>query len=492
MQRSSKGKRQRLPFLFWFGALVCLALAGLVGRYLLDWNGYERGRAARLRLDCYEAVQSFNEVTGVWRPPFLDDFSQLAAAEQAECAAYLFGLDHENANQWQAAIAGYQEFLNYYPDSPLSVPARKRLENVTFLHAVQLEQEGQIEDARRAYEEFLFQYPNGEQAAQARERIHMLVYLEAVANEQAGNGAGALLKYQAFLKYNLEHDLVSSARQRMAGLLLSTRPDQLANETVCERVEKLVEDARLPEDSPVLPGLYLACGAMYERVGQPHAAFDMLAAALMTGPDSAPAQVALQSLAGNDFACENALALRSNPMFAGQRDFLSGLLISCAGTLGQQGDLAGAQRLYDQFLADFPDDPRAAQVQRAVVDLMIQQARSAGASEIPAPIRTGDVESGTARVVIQNDSPEPLRLIIAGPETRMEEIDACVNCPSFPSQAPEACLELGPTVTYELAPGAYDVLVEALTGEAVRPFVGSWTLESGAYYTCFFIVDHAD
>jgi hypothetical protein len=102
----------------------------------------------------------------------------------------------------------------------------------------------------------------------------------------------------------------------------------------------------------------------------------------------------------------------------------------------------------------------------------------------------GSSEStGTATVIIQNDSPEALSMVFSGPDTRVEDLDRCEECESFTDAEPDACPEIGPVAKYELTPGAYEVVVKASSDGSVTPFRGTWTLEAGQEYSsCFYLV----
>ncbi|MEC4802630.1 MAG: hypothetical protein SAJ12_02510 [Jaaginema sp. PMC 1079.18] len=63
------------------------------------------------------------------------------------------------------------------------------------------------------------------------------------------------------------------------------------------------------------------------------------------------------------------------------------------------------------------------------------------------------------------------------------------DCETFYNQQPEGCPAKGPVQRYTLKPGQYDVVVKSVTQKTVRPFAGTWQLNSNAIYSsCFFIV----
>lgn len=90
-------------------------------------------------------------------------------------------------------------------------------------------------------------------------------------------------------------------------------------------------------------------------------------------------------------------------------------------------------------------------------------------------------------VVIQNDSPERLRLVFSGSQSMIVELAACSSCTTY-MFTPFSCPEKGPVGRYSLTPGNYEVLVESISDSGVTPYTGTWELVGGdEYYSCFYI-----
>jgi outer membrane protein assembly factor BamD (BamD/ComL family) len=158
--------------------------------------------------------------------------------------------------------------------------------------------------------------------------------------------------------------------------------------------------------------------------------------------------------------------------------------------------LAGAQRFgeaadaFDLFLSQYPDHERASEAETGLASALLREAKAGGAGEIARPQISGSTGTGDAVVIIQNDSPEAMRIVFTGPETRIEELPACTDCITYSGLGPDACPELGPVGEYTVPPGTYEVLVESISDSGTTPFTGTWDLASGdEYSSCFYIVE---
>jgi hypothetical protein len=176
-------------------------------------------------------------------------------------------------------------------------------------------------------------------------------------------------------------------------------------------------------------------------------------------------------------------------VIAERTDFMPSLYVGCGQAYEGIGDWDAAILMYEDFLADHPDHALAADVEAALARSIVAQAQSLGAGEIPPPARSGSTGSDVTVVIIQNDSPDPLRIVFSGPESRVEELEACDTCTNYTGTGPAFCPELGPIGNYPLLPGEYDVVVESVSDDGTTPWTGSWELVSGdEYYSCFFVV----
>jgi hypothetical protein len=145
--------------------------------------------------------------------------------------------------------------------------------------------------------------------------------------------------------------------------------------------------------------------------------------------------------------------------------------------------------MYELFRAEYPDHRLAPEVEAALARSVVENAKQSNAGTIPEPQPSGWVQGASAIVVVQNDSPERLRITFQGPEVRVEELAACSACEKHMIVKPLSCPQKGPIGRYTLQPGAYDVVAEAISDRSVSPFAGNWTLNRGQQYSsCFYIV----
>lgn len=161
---------------------------------------------------------------------------------------------------------------------------------------------------------------------------------------------------------------------------------------------------------------------------------------------------------------------------------------------GQAYQAAGrhtdAVTLLQQFLSDYPGHEQTSAVEVALAAAMFDEARANNAGQLPSPGVSGRANAGSTQVEIRNDSPEPMRIIFSGAETRFEELPGCEDCTVFRGNVPDACPEQGPVATYTLKPGDYQVLVRSIGDTSVTPFTGEWKLEDGYIYSnCFYVVE---
>ena len=321
-----------------------------------------------------------------------------------------------------------------------------------------------------------------------QEKAECIPFQAAVDTHQSGDMPAALLAYMDFVRSYSNSILATAARERGASLFGETDPSGLASEQSCNQMDVLLQENFVPQQDINLPPFYLACGQVYDSVSDQQSSFEMYKSLLTDYPDHSLASEAESSLMANPQACEDSDSLK-NSVIANRSDFMPSLYYGCGQAYEQIGDWGGAIAMYENFLADHPDHALAGDVETALARSIVAQAQSLGAGEIPAPERSGSTGSEATAVIIQNDSPEPLRIVFSGPESRVEELEACETCTNYTGTGPLYCPELGPIGNYTLMPGEYDVVVESISDDGTTPWTGSWELITGdEYYSCFFVV----
>lgn len=199
-------------------------------------------------------------------------------------------------------------------------------------------------------------------------------------------------------------------------------------------------------------------------------------------------QAGPQGLVGQR-VCDELQGLLANEMISDRQGVLPGLYSGCGAFYESTQDFKSAAQMYDAFLNAFAADPQAEAIKAALASSLVKAARAQGAGDIPAPQVSGSSGGAMVVVVIQNDSPEKLRIVFSGPEARIEELEACATCQTYNNSGPETCPALGPVGRYELKPGTYDVVVESGSGGDTTPWTGTWVLDGGdEYSSCFFVV----
>jgi hypothetical protein len=149
------------------------------------------------------------------------------------------------------------------------------------------------------------------------------------------------------------------------------------------------------------------------------------------------------------------------------------------------GDVPGAIELYRSFIAAAADDVRIADAEAALARNMIADARANDAEQLQDIGRSGSSGSDLAQFVFRNDTEYEQTLVITGPETRFVTIEASPTSSTYTVE-PLDCRTDVPSVTLDLVPGTYDIL---LSDEVVEAQVGTWQLDRGAAYDwCSFYV----
>ena len=143
---------------------------------------------------------------------------------------------------------------------------------------------------------------------------------------------------------------------------------------------------------------------------------------------------------------------------------------------------------FERFLSGYPDHPLAPEVKSALIRAIVARAKLNGTSILPTPEQSGTTDDGSTVVLIRNESPESLRIVLSGPESRIEQLEACSACSTF-STSPSFCPGIGPVGRYTIKPGQYFVVVESTSDTGTTPWSGDWILDSGFEYTnSFFII----
>jgi tetratricopeptide (TPR) repeat protein len=310
----------------------------------------------------------------------------------------------------------------------------------------------------------------------------------ALEAERSGNLVEALYSYNAFVNVNPTSPLNEAVRQRATALFETADITALAAKTTCASPGEFLANGLVPQPEVSMPILYHACGRLYTADESPYLAFAMYEALLAEYADHALAKEAEAALLTNPATCEKIAELEQPPISV-RAGFLPSAYLAC-GRQFEDAQPSEAVVLYERFLADFPNDPRAETAQAGLARAMVAEARSAGADEIIAPSSRGTAPHGSTIIEIQNDAPYRLQIVFSGPKPLIVELAACDGCTEVASIMQSlSCRAKGPIGRYTLPPGEYDVVVTPINSD-VRSFTGKWTLnDRNEYYQCFFVTN---
>jgi tetratricopeptide (TPR) repeat protein len=449
--------------------LLVLVVAGYsVIRYLLDRDNYTRGHQAYQQADCAAAIHQFDRVLNGRRLVNVGGYPALAEQEKADCVPFQTAVAQQEAGHFPAALAGYLDFIKSDSSFVLEDAARSRSRSLfeQVKPEVLVSQET-CDNAARFRAEDLIPRPDG----------FLPAFYMACGRyyDSASNPEGSFVMYRSLLIDYPSDFLAPEAESSL-----------MANELACEKTYSLKQTV-LAQRNEFMPSLYFRCGQAYDLQSNGPSSYSMYKALLMEYPDHSLAAQAEAALMANPLACKDSQALRDS-VIAQRNEFMPSLYNRCGQTYEKDGAWDNAIRMYERFLAEYPGHALTPEIEAGLARAIVAQAQTASAGEIPAPERSGSTGSGLTEVVVQNDSPERLRIVFSGPESLIEELEPCTTCTTYSLVGPLFCPEQGPIARYTLSPGQYAVVVEAISDTETAPWTGNWTLTGGdEYYSCFVV-----
>jgi len=268
--------------------------------------------------------------------------------------------------------------------------------------------------------------------------------------------------------------------------------DEELGEEACSRKDELAALGFLDDETAITKYLFY-CAVLQSEKDRVDDAYSHLTTLMRDYPDSEMADGVLQFMRTYISLCPLLNNMENDPLFNNDSNSITEYYLACVESYVAWNDFgygySDAITFFEAFLEKFPDNPAKSEVENALANAFILQAREAGSGVIERPDPSGSAPEGVARVVIQNDSPHELKIIFSGPDTLIEQLPACPECRDYYNIGPTYCPEMGPVGTYELPPGTYEVLVETVIEEDIVPFTGTWELIGGnEFYSCFFVV----
>ena len=432
-----------------------------------DRERFDTAHAAYLAGDCEAAVADFDRLLGGTRLFDTAGVENAATTERDECRQIL-AIDAQSVDDPAGALLAYEAFAVEHPDTLLLDALAAHASDV-FIRAGTDEVASESTcDRLDSLQSYGF-VPS--QSMPAMQVGCAAVYDRAGRPDDAYTSAVAALRSTTDSSLQARAGTIVLANPRACtDLDTTTSLTGLANRPAEHAffLQQCMDRATAANDLPLLATLQVAYLSQL--------ADDPLAATVEA------------ALIANVAACDQLDAMQADPVVANRAGFLLTITLTCAQTAEFFGDTAAAIERYQWFLDNAPFDPRTATARDGLARSLILRAQQTGAGELPPPTPTGSSGGALTRVVIYNDSPEELRLVVSGPESRIEVIPASPTSGTYSLVGPPSCRTDVPTIELRLTPGDYQVLVEATTG-GVRPFTGTWTLGRGdAYESCFFIV----
>lgn len=458
-----------------YGRLILLLAIIAVGysaiRYFIDRNNYKNGHQAYQQTECAIAITHFDKVINGWRLVDVGGYPALAQQEKAECIPFQAAVDKQQVGDFSIALVAYSDFVTNYSGGVLAEAARNRSKSL-------FEQTKPSALASLESCEMLDSLLEKELIPQRDVNLPLFYLACGQVYDTANNQQDSFAMYESILT---EYPSNSLARQAEESLL--------ANPLACEEADSLKKNSIIANRTDFIPTLYFSCGQAYDTANNQQDSFAMYESLLTEYPSHSLAGQAEESLLANPVACEEVASLKKNNIIANRTDFIPMLYYSCGQAYEDDRDWGNAVTMYENFLADYPSHSLAPDAEAALARLIVAQAKAAGAGEIPAPESSGRTGSELTEVIIQNDSPDRLRIVFSGPESHVEELGACSSCTNYTGIGPLYCPEKGPIGRYTLKPGQYDVVVESINDNETTPWTGNWDLISGdEYSTCFFVV----
>jgi hypothetical protein len=471
MSYPKKSRRGVSSVIILIMVIVIVPVGFSLVRYLMDRGTYQEAHRAYLRANCAAAVGGFDSIIDAWRLAEIGKYVALAKQEKGECMAFSVAVNTQQAEHLGQILMAYLNFVTAYDDSVLVAAVLER--NKIMFEQSQPAALANQETCQRLdalLEKGLIPYQDS--------NLPPFYLACGQIYTEIGSQQDSFAMYKAFLTEYPDH---AQVREAVTSIL--------ANPIVCGEVESLRAERAIAKRPNFLPKLYHQCSREFADNGDWETSQTLSKYFLTSYADHPLAADVAATLLENPGACEEISLLEKYSTQTGHSGFLPKLYYTCGQACEKDGDWTDAIALYEDFLAGYSDHALAADVEAGLARATVAYAKEVGAQDISAPESTGRTGNKSAEVIIQNDSPERIRIVFSGPEARVEELGACSSCENYVGVGPLICPEKGPVGSYTLQPGEYDVVVEAISDSGITPWLGEWNLDSGDEYSnCFFIV----
>ena len=169
---------------------------------------------------------------------------------------------------------------------------------------------------------------------------------------------------------------------------------------------------------------------------------------------------------------------------------MANLFYRCGLVAEETGEFAEALRLYEYFLASHANHQLVEKVQAAYASIIVDQTKASKTRELGDPQQIGSTGGNRASLVIYNASPEKIRIVLSGPDSQVDELEACESCRKYTEDETSGpCPDDAHSETYQLTQGDYDVVIGPPNDPSTSPFAGEWDLvKGGDYHLCIILV----
>lgn len=467
---STYSSKSRPGKIFVWLIIISIVVGGYSGiRYLIDRHNYAKGHQAYQKSECAIAIDRFNKVINGRRLFDIGGYLALSQKEKKECIPFQIAIDKQQSGEFNAALVAYVDFVSNYEYSVLANTAYSK---VTSLFE-------QSESSTLASPEtcdvidILL-----EKNMIPRSDVNLPPFYFACGQvyDSANIPKKAFVMYQALLLEYPDHSLTYDAEELL-----------LENPMTCDEIDVLHDNTSIVNRVDFMPTLYYNCGQAYDNSNEYTNSFNMYKSFLIEYPEHSLANEVESALLSNSTSCNRDTSLKKT-IIAERANFIPTLYYNCGQAFEDDGKWGRAISMYEKFLDYYPNHTLASDVEDMLARVIVEQAKDESVGEILAPESSGSTGNSFTEVIIQNDSPESLRIVFSGPESHVEELPACSSCKTYEGIGPLYCPERGPIGSYQLEPGQYDIVVESTSDSGTTSWTGSWDLNSGKeYYNCFFI-----
>ncbi len=133
-----------------------------------------------------------------------------------------------------------------------------------------------------------------------------------------------------------------------------------------------------------------------------------------------------------------------------------------------------------------PTSEYASQADKAIVDVEVANVATANYSKLSSPYSTTPAQlGGNAELVVINDTPYEMYVLLSGPVTKRVVIAASQNSSTYWSSLPSHSQPIGPVpeginkATITLQPGTYEIIIK---GNEFKGLEGEKTLSADTSY----------